>query len=85
MKTNNMTLDRMGSRYPSRLSFSRSMLRTIVKEKWKISKSKFDLNKDGYGTAVYEVQTKNQTYSLNKDDSSKIRISDSILLRRGKH
>ena len=59
-----MTLDRMGSRYPSRLSFSRSMLRTIVKEKWKISKSKFDLNKDGYGTAVYEVQTKNQTYSL---------------------
>ena len=31
---NIMTLDKMGSRYPSRLSFSRSMLRTMVKEKW---------------------------------------------------
>ena len=64
MKTNNMTLDRMGSRYPSRLSFSRSMLRTIVKEKWKISKSKFALDKNGYGTAIYEINTKNQIYSL---------------------
>ena len=39
-----MTLDRMGSRYPSRLSFSRSMLRTMIKEDWKISRSKFDLD-----------------------------------------
>ena len=29
-----MTLDKMGSRYPSRLSFSRSMLRTLLKENW---------------------------------------------------
>ena len=34
-----MTLDRMGSRYPSRLSFSRSMLRTMIKDNWKIMKS----------------------------------------------
>ena len=59
-----MTLDRMGSRYPSRLSFSRSMLRTMIKEDWKISRSKFDLDKDGYGTAVYEVTTLKDTYSL---------------------
>ena len=59
-----MTLDRMGSRYPSRLSFSRSMLRNMVKEDWKISKSKFDLDKDGYGTAIYEVKTSEETYSL---------------------
>ena len=32
-----MNLKEMGSRYPSRLSFSRSMLRTLVKEKWKIN------------------------------------------------
>ena len=37
-----MTLERMGSRYPSRLSFSRSMLRTMVKEKWSIKKAKFE-------------------------------------------
>ena len=59
-----MTLKQMGSRYPSRLSFSRSMLRTILKENWIIKKSKFDLDKDGYGTAVYEVITPEGIYSL---------------------
>ena len=59
-----MTLERMGSRYPSRLSFSRSMLRTMIKEGWKISRSKFDLDKDGYGTAIYEVNTPKEVYSL---------------------
>ena len=62
--SNHMTLERMGSRYPSRLSFSRSMLRTMVKENWKIIKAKFDLDKDGFGTAVYEINTPNQVYSL---------------------
>ena len=52
-----MTLRHMGSRYPSRLSFSRSMLRTMFKENWIIKKSKFVLVNDGYGTAVYEVTT----------------------------
>ena len=59
-----MTLDRMGSRYPSRLSFSRSMLRTIIKNNWKITRSKFDLDKDGYGTAIYEINILNEIYSL---------------------
>ncbi len=59
-----MKLDRMGSRYPSRLSFSRSMLRRLVNDKWKINKSKFDLDKDGYGTVVYEIIISNETYSL---------------------
>ena len=45
---NYMKLARMGSRYPSRLSFSRSMLRRLVNDNWKINKSKFDLDKDGY-------------------------------------
>ena len=59
-----MTLDRMGSRYPSRLSFSRSMLRTMVKENWTITRSKFDLDKNGYGTAIYEINILNEIYSL---------------------
>ena len=59
-----MTLKYMGSRYPSRLSFSRSMLRTMISEKWTIKKSKFDLNANGYGTAVYEVNTSKEIYSL---------------------
>ena len=59
-----MTLERMGSRYPSRLSFSRSMLRTMVKEKWRIKRVKFDLDEYGYGAVVYEVKANKHLYSL---------------------
>ena len=61
---NYMKLSRMGSRYPSRLSFSRSMLRRLINDNWAIHKSKFDLDKDGYGTVVYEIIINKQTYSL---------------------
>ena len=59
-----MTLEKMGSRYPSRLSFSRSMLRRLLFDNWKISKSKFDLDEKGYGTAIYEIKINNNIYSL---------------------
>ena len=59
-----MTLDKMGSRYPSRLSFSRSMLRRLLFDNWKISKSKFDLDDEGFGTVVYEIFVNNNIYSL---------------------
>ena len=59
-----MTLDKMGARYPSRLSFSRSMLRRLLFDNWKISKSKFDLDDNGYGTAVYEITINQNIYSL---------------------
>ena len=63
-ENNYMRLARMGSRYPSRLSFSRSMLRRLINDKWKIKKSRFDLDKNGYGTVVYEIIINNDTYSL---------------------
>ena len=59
-----MTLDRMGSRYPSRLSFSRSMLRKMIKDNWKVTRSKFELDKKGYGTAIYEINIAKEIYSL---------------------
>ena len=59
-----MTLDKMGARYPSRLSFSRSMLRRLLFDNWKISKSKFDLDDNGYGTVVYEITINQNIYSL---------------------
>ena len=59
-----MTLEKMGSRYPSRLSFSRSMLRRLLFDNWKIYKSKFDLDENGYGTAIYEIKINNNIYSL---------------------
>ncbi len=63
-KDNYMKLSRMGSRYPSRLSFSRSMLRRLINDNWAIHKSKFDLDKYGFGTVVYEIIINKQTYSL---------------------
>ena len=36
----------------------------MIKENWKITRSKFDLDKDGYGTAIYEVNTPKEIYSL---------------------
>ena len=62
--TNTMTLEKMGSRYPSRLSFSRSMLRMILKDNWQITNTKFDLDNNGYGTAIYEIKIKKNIYSL---------------------
>ncbi len=59
-----MKLELMGSRYPSRLSFSRSMLRKLIIDKWKIKRSKFDLDNDGFGTAIYEVYASEKIYSL---------------------
>ena len=73
---NNMTLERMGSRYPSRLSFSRSMLRTLINEKWKITKSNFNLDQNGYGTAIYEVKIRNNVYSLISSDNSGKSLSE---------
>ena len=64
MSRNLMTLKRMGSRYPSRLSFSRSMLRIMLKEQWQISRMKFNLDHQGYGNAIYEVNTPKQSYSF---------------------
>jgi len=62
--TEAMTLEKMGSRYPSRLSFSRSMLRRLLFDNWKISKSKFDLDENGFGTVVYEIVINKNIYSL---------------------
>ena len=59
-----MKLARMGSRYPSRLSFSRSMLRRLINDNWKINKSIFHLDKNGYGTVVYEIIINKEKYSL---------------------
>jgi hypothetical protein len=58
-----MDLERLGSLYPYPLSFMRSLVRRMMNEKWTITPVVFDLDEHGYGDAVYEVVTPNQTYS----------------------
>ncbi len=50
-----MRLARMGSFHQTRISFMRSLLRRIAAENWRLTRARFDLDGDGYGTAVYRV------------------------------
>ena len=59
-----MRLDRMGSFFPTRLSFLRSLLRQLAAEKCTLSKQVVDLDDDGFGNVVLTVQLDGQDYSL---------------------
>jgi hypothetical protein len=59
-----MQIERLGAMHQSRLSFMRSLVRRIMRERWHISLAKCDLDADGYGTVVYHVKTANRLYSF---------------------
>lgn len=50
-----MRLERLGSFFPTRISFMRSLLRRIAHENWALSRDEFDLDARGVGHAVYRV------------------------------
>ena len=58
-----MQLERLGSFHQSRLSFMRTLVRRMVGENWQITSPVFDLDDQGYGTVVYEVQAKYGIFS----------------------
>lgn len=58
-----MQLERLGSFHQSRLSFMRTLVRRMVAENWQISSPVFDLDGQGYGTVVYQVEAKYGTFS----------------------
>ena len=57
-----MRLSRLGSFHQSRLSFLRSFLSEF--KNWEYNRDLFELDKDGYGTAVYSFKKKDRVYSL---------------------
>ena len=59
-----MKLDRLGVAFPTRLSFSRRLIRLMHRENWKIYKKTFNLNREGFGIATYEVATPSRFYTL---------------------
>jgi hypothetical protein len=59
-----MNLKRLGSLHQSRLSFMRTLVRKIMSEHWVIKPTVFELDECGYGTVVYTVQAKHNTYSF---------------------
>ena len=59
-----MRLERLGAAHPTRLSFLRQLIRRASREKWRVRKDRFDLDDNGFGRAVYAVETPARTYSL---------------------
>ena len=59
---NVMKLSRLGSFHQSKLSFLRSFIREF--KCWKFKRDIFELDKDGYGVAVYSVRKNQRVYSL---------------------
>ena len=51
-----MKLSRLGSFHQSKLSFLRSFIREF--KNWNYKRDLFDLDRDGYGTAVYSFEKK---------------------------
>ena len=59
-----MRLERMGSSFPTRLSFMRTLIRRMARENWKFERTRREVDKDGYGLSIYAVTTPHRTYSL---------------------
>ena len=57
-----MKLSRLGSFHQSRLSFLRSFLSEF--KDWEYKRDLFDLDENGFGTAVYSFKKKDRVYSL---------------------
>ena len=57
-----MKLSRLGSFHQSKLSFLRSFLKEF--KDWKYNRDLFNLDKFGYGTAVYSFKKESRVYSL---------------------
>jgi hypothetical protein len=52
-----MRLERVGSFHPTRISFTRTLVRRMAREGWRFQREMFDLDDAGIGTAVYRADT----------------------------
>lgn len=59
-----MRLERMGSMFPSRLSFLRTLTRRLGTENAVVTRPVWQMDKDGFGHAVYAVTLGGHVYSL---------------------
>ena len=59
-----MRLARMGSFFATRLSFMPSLLRHMAAEDWRIERTRWDIDADGFGRAVFCAKSLEWTYSL---------------------
>lgn len=58
-----MDINRLGTLYPYPLSFMRSLVRRILREKWDIKRTYLALCDRGFGDVIYSVKTPNGVFS----------------------
>ena len=59
-----MRLERLGSAFPTRLSFGRSMIRHLIADKVEVKRTRWTMDQNGYGRATYRLVLGGHTYSL---------------------
>jgi hypothetical protein len=59
-----MRLACMGANHQNRLSFMRVLLRRLKRENWRFDRPRWDMDRDGFGVAVYAARGPVRTYSL---------------------
>ena len=59
-----MRLARMGSFFATRISFMPSLLRHMADHNWRIECTRWDINAEGFGQAVFSAKSAEWTYSL---------------------
>jgi len=59
-----MRLRRLGASHPTRLSFLRVLMRRAAQEHWRVGRARFEFDAQGFGRAVYVVETPQRSYSL---------------------
>ena len=59
-----MQLERLGSLHATRISFIRTIVRKMMREGWHIENRRFDIDRDGYGTAIYRIVTTEHVYEF---------------------
>jgi hypothetical protein len=52
-----MRLARLGAFHQTRISFTRTLIRRMQREAWAVTRERFDLDDEGYGAAVYAIET----------------------------
>lgn len=59
-----MDLERLGAMHQSRLSFMRTLIRRIMRERWQIAPVTQTLDEQGYGTVIYEINAPHGLFSF---------------------
>lgn len=79
-----MTPEAMSAFKASRLSFLRYVIRRMVRERWRIAATRFDLDAEGRGTAVYRLDTPHRPihFVVFSDNLPEERRTDRIIENR---